>query len=433
MSERTAAQEKQKKSAQEFTADTEARYYKQFKAGIKASFDFFKDAVGASDGKFIAGHDAPPLRYERPMNPVTGSQYRGSNLIMLGMLSPYRDSRWVTAKNIEQLADDAAARGVPEQDRPRLRDGERHTMGVSGWTKSVSDKPKAASGAGPAATGAASADDEQQTENQGVGTSLGIKLRAARGMSRFWVYNAEQVENFPAAPESAQKPDRQVEPSAAVRQLMAALVDMTGLTLDLDGKENYFQPGIDKMVLVNSAWFHNDVNNSLTAGHEIGHALGHEARCNQLGALLVKFGKEERAVEELVADNFTMMLQFETGLPMTQDQIEHRAKYAASWWKVLDKNPSLLMKAIHLAEKRIEFAREIELQYTLKHADQGLTPFMPPAEDTDISKMMRALAKEKIAKFEARQAPLGERPAANDDEALPPPAQRKGVAMGMSR
>lgn len=89
-----------------------------------------------------------------------------------------------------------------------------------------------------------------------------------------------------------------------------------------------------------------------TVFHECIHSTGHETRLNRLTD--ARFGSEEYAKEELVAEIGSACLLYNTGIG-TPESLKNNAAYIQEWSSILTKTPNLLIKAAGLAEKAVSF------------------------------------------------------------------------------
>ena len=88
-----------------------------------------------------------------------------------------------------------------------------------------------------------------------------------------------------------------------------------------------------------------------TLFHEIGHSTGHESRLKR--PLGNKFGNENYAFEELIAELTSVFIASHTGLEPTP-ALNHTS-YIKSWNDALKDDPRTIIKAMNKASKASQF------------------------------------------------------------------------------
>lgn len=145
-------------------------------------------------------------------------------------------------------------------------------------------------------------------------------------------------------------------------------------------------PALDVIQMPERHRYPNAQAHARTKAHEMGHATGHPTRMNRDQAH--KFGSKGYAFEELVAENFSILLGMKTGHaydPSTHDQ---HASYLNSWIDALTNDPAamkdFLLPALSQAYKAYDavmkqvLAMDIELEQEEK---QELSNFQMREEE----------------------------------------------------
>jgi antirestriction protein ArdC len=239
-----------------------------------------------------------------PYNPASGTQYRGVNHFWLGM-QPWALPWFVTYKQAQALGG-------------TVRAGQKGTPVVY-WN--VHRK-------------------ETQGDNGETVTSAYAFVKS------YWVFNVEQCEGLELPP----MPETPAADFDAVPGVMA-LVDRLDLKGGLThaGDQAYFRPSTDAIVMPPMAAFTDAAHYHATLLHECVHATGHDSRLKRITP--ARFGSEEYAFEELVAELGAAMLCAHTGI---NGDLRHAA-YIESWLKALRNDKKFILSAAGKAQAAMDW------------------------------------------------------------------------------
>jgi putative DNA primase/helicase len=250
-----------------------------------------------------------------PYNPSTGKAYRGSNTLILRgaqLVHGYKDNRWLTYKQ-------AAAIGS------QVKRGEKGHQ-IAYWDFSKTGKAQ---------------EGEQPVEGEEVGH---------QGPSVFvaTVFNASQIDGMPEPPPPFVMPE-------TIRNLrVRELLDNHQPKLHHDGGNRaFYSIAADSIHLPKHHTFSNDVSYQATLLHELAHWTGSKHRLDrdQSG----RFGSQNYAKEELVAELSSLFISERLGIALGQEHETQHAAYLQSWMKALADDPRALFRAASQAEKVMTF------------------------------------------------------------------------------
>jgi antirestriction protein ArdC len=245
-----------------------------------------------------------------PVNGLTRRSYSGINILLLwsaleerGFASPY----WVTFKQCIAMGG-------------TVRNGEKGTH-VYFADKFVPQKEKARA------------------------KETGDEPNAIAFLKRYTVFNAEQCDGLPkglvAAPVA--KTEWQIVPEAE------ALIVATRADFRIGGDQAFYVPSDDFIRIPQASDFTDTINWYRTAFHELGHWTGHKTRLDR--RLTTKFGTQDYAREELVAEMATAFVCASLGIVPT---VSH-ADYIGNWLAVLKEDAKAIVRAASLATKASDF------------------------------------------------------------------------------
>lgn len=252
-----------------------------------------------------------------PWNPTSGKSYRGSNtLILLGaqMAHGYNDNRWLTYRQAESIG-------------AQVRRGEKGQQ-IAYWDFSKTGKAK--DGAEPLTEG------EEKNGYQGPSVFVAT------------VFNASQMDGMPEPPPPFVMPE-------SIRNLrVRELLDKHQPKLHHDGGNRaFYSIAADSIHLPKHHTFRDDVSYQATLLHELAHWTGakHRLDRDQTG----RFGSQDYAKEELVAELSSLFISERLGIALGNEHEEQHAGYLQSWMKALADDPRSLFRAASSAEKVMTF------------------------------------------------------------------------------
>ena len=256
-----------------------------------------------------------------PMNPITGTRYKGINAIAL-MAQDYRDPRWMTYKQAEEA-------------QAQVRKGEKGSA-IQYWKFTEEQIKK---------------DEQGKPILDAHGKTVKIEIRLERPRVFYaTVFNAEQIDGLP--------PLTQKERIWNSIERAENILSASGASI-LHGENNraFYRPSTDSIHLPDKSQFLSADNYYATALHELSHWTGHSSRMDR--DLIHPFGSDGYAKEELRAEITSMILGDELGIG--HDPGQH-ASYVGSWIKVLHDDPLELFRAAAEAEKMQQFILSFELK-----------------------------------------------------------------------
>lgn len=244
-----------------------------------------------------------------PYNPVSGTVYRGGNVIAL-MMQEYADPRWCTYKQAE-------AQGW------QVRKGARSTL-IEFWKFH----------------------GEEEREDAETGEKTKVRVALERPIVRFAnVFNVAQMDNVPAL--TAGERTFGWEPLEMAERILS----QSGVPVFHDQLDRaFYTVARDEIHLPPQETFGDAMRYYGTALHELGHATGHPTRLDR--KLGNAFGSEDYAKEELRAEMASLFLANRLGVPFDVGQ---HAAYVGSWIRVLKEDKNELFRAAREAEQITEY------------------------------------------------------------------------------
>lgn len=173
----------------------------------------------------------------------------------------------------------------------------------------------------------------------------GDEPNAIAFLKRYTVFNAEQCDGLPKGLVAAPVPltERQIVPEAE------ALISATGADFRIGGDQAFYVPSEDFIRIPQASDFTDTINWYRTAFHELGHWTGHKTRLER--NLTTKFGTQDYAREELVAEMATAFVCASLGIVPTVRHVD----YIGNWLQVLKEDTRAIVRAASLASKASDF------------------------------------------------------------------------------
>lgn len=305
--------------------------------------------------KIIAAIEAgtPPWRKgwsggELSFNAQTSKPYRGLNQLLLGM-SGFADPRWLTFKQARKL-------GL------HVRKGERSTKII----RMVEVERKTAA---------------RETDGEVVAEEAGKALV----MRLYDVFNAAQIEGMAPRPERTHR----IEPIDAAEAMIEGL-KRTGLSVRHGFPDASYSVVDDLIRMPDKENFHGSGSDNgayeywATLMHEAIHSTSAHHRCQRLNPAAPRFGPQDRAREELVAEVGAAMICTELGVgqAQTSEHMNNHAAYVASWLELLKHDRNEIFRASADAQRACDYIREHAVELAPKAAAAELpspAPLPQPA------------------------------------------------------
>ncbi|EPP1400156.1 ArdC family protein [Klebsiella oxytoca] len=233
-----------------------------------------------------------------PSNFATGIAYSGMNIMLLWCSASeqgFGDSRWMTYKQAQAVGG-------------QVRKGEYGTTAIFYTTL--------------------------EKENEGG------EIDQITMLKTFNVFNVEQIDGLPQTTET-------VNPEATFAPLPEAenLFRKSGANIIEKGQNAFFQPSTDEVWLPERHLFSDTANFYATGLHELVHWSGGKKRLSR--EMKGKFGSEDYAFEELIAELGSAFLMADLGIV---GEVQHES-YIASWLKALKNDKRYIFKAASAASK----------------------------------------------------------------------------------
>ena len=264
------------------------------------------------DGRvpWVQPWDAARCPVTMPHNGVTGRIYSGINVLILwaaGIGGGYSSQRWLTYKQAEKAGGN-------------VKRGEKGTVICYADRFTPRDEAQKA-----------------QSEERDARTVAFLK--------RFTVFNLDQCEGLPIdASETANVPDPVLANVEA-----DIIIKRSGADFRIGGREAYYAPGEDFVMVPPQVAFPEPINWYRTALHELGHWTGHPTRLNRDQSGRYRSAKYGR--EELVAEMSSAFVCASLGIAPT---VRH-ADYIGAWLAVLREDEKAIFRAASAASKAADY------------------------------------------------------------------------------
>jgi antirestriction protein ArdC len=260
-----------------------------------------------------------------PQNLVSGKQYRGANIWLLGsqdFTSPY----WVTFKQAKQLGG-------------TVRKGERSTPCIF-WKFLARD-----------------------TENPVTGE---IKSKQIPLIRHYSVFNVEQCDGISHSRLEVETEEPEpFNPIEAAEKIVSGYPDAPSISQDGRGSA-YYRPATDSIRTPEAKVFDSQEHYYATLFHEMTHSTGRESRLARPGVTNpIRYGSHLYSQEELVAEMGSAFLLAEARID-SDSLTDNSAAYLASWLKSLKDDPKLVVLAAAQAQKAVDHITDRTFEGTLE-------------------------------------------------------------------
>jgi len=241
-----------------------------------------------------------------PMNYASGKAYSGINVLMLWLAASennYASSYWATFKQIK-----AAGGNV-------IKGSKGHMVIYY--------------------------DTYEKENDQGDKNKIPF-------LKYYKVFNLDQTD-LVVADDKETKDAGQFQTTPAFCDVENAITNM-GVNIKWTGQGACYIPNIDEIHMPDKSLFYSEQGLIATLMHEGIHATGHKTRLDR--KLSSRYGSSDYAIEEVITEFATVLLQAEMGL--VADLHDH-ASYLESWIKRAKEDKRFLFKAMSDATKAVEY------------------------------------------------------------------------------
>lgn len=247
----------------------------------------------------------------RPLR-ACGTPYRGINVIWLWSVAErmgYSRSTWMTYRQAQALGG-------------QVRRGETGTIAVFYKAYSTTEQD--------------SSTGEESTSTRRV-------------LKTYTVFNVEQIDNLPER--FAPSPPRPALTDLNHREAIEDFIHASGAEIVHGGDRACYIPALDRIHMPETSAFETYAQYGAVAAHELAHWTGHSSRLDR--NLKGRFGSEDYAAEELVAELASAFLGADLGLPV--GHLDNHASYIDSWLSILRKDDRALLTAAAKAEEAASY------------------------------------------------------------------------------
>lgn len=241
-----------------------------------------------------------------PKNIVSKKEYRGINILLLGML-PYKSSWWLTPKQVQKMG------GTVKTEE------KKNSYPVIFW-KWLEGK-----------------------ELDAKGNNKRIPF-----LRYYRVYNVTQCEGIDDP--DAKQHDREHTPIEAADKLVAGFENKP----EIQHKEQqaFYSHANDMVNMPVPESFESGEEYYTVLFHELVHSTGHKGRLDREGISGVGRDREKHSKEELIAEMGAAFLAGIAGI--SESTIDNSASYIAGWRKKISEEPKLVVQAAANAQKAVD-------------------------------------------------------------------------------
>jgi antirestriction protein ArdC len=265
-------------------------------------------------------------------------------LLMMEMVANgWTDTRFMTYKQVQSLAQEMKKAGTPDADLPHVKKGAKSiTIYKVGRQEIKRDKLDS--------SGKPVLDESGKPVKE---TSLGKVF-----LQTYRIFNADNIANL------APLPQPQSTPSFEVHGQIEELVKKLGVAVRYEPQASaYYEPMADRITVPERSQYQDTVKDGkvVFSGaakhysvllHECCHGTGHESRLSRL--MTGARGTDSYSREELISETASTYLMAELGLE-SDEVIKQHASYLDHWAKMIRDDPKALFQAMSAAEKAADW------------------------------------------------------------------------------
>ena len=315
---------------------------------------------------------------QRPVNPATGTIYKGINVVSL-LSADFVDHRFYTFNNIAEL-EKIRAKNVfdtkawsdkldnkqityAEFDK-KMEEINKSWLDLENKGLMNRDEPIHVIKGSKAMPVFKAIEMSYTNDKNNEGNSESSEISEnSQSNTKMWVqafagnvFNASQINNI----KPLQEHKLDFIPHDEVELHLKAMIEKTDLKYfeEPQGRA-FYRPSNHSITMPERETF-NTVNDFYgTLLHEIGHSTGKELGRDLGGS----FGTKSYAFEELVADISSNLMSSDLGIPYDASQHENHLAYLKSWSKALKEDKNLIFKAASKAEQSVNYQHNIRNEY----------------------------------------------------------------------
>ena len=287
-----------------------------------------------------------PSSHRRPFNAHTGLNYLGMNRVLLMtemMANGWTDTRFMTYKQVQALAQDMKRSGTPDDELPYVKKGAQ-SITIYKVGRQEIKRPRVPSAGKPVLDQA--------------GKPILDKALGRTFLQTYRVFNANNIANLPPLPYVERKPTWEVH--AEIEELVKKMV--VPVTYEPIGQA-FYQPDLDRITVPERSQYKDSVRDGVVVYsaaakhysvllHECCHATGHESRLKRV--MSGGRGSPEYSREELTAETASAFLMASYNME-SDEVINQHASYLESWAKMIKDDPRALFQAFSAAEKAADW------------------------------------------------------------------------------
>lgn len=269
-------------------------------------------------------------------NPLTGSVYKGYNVVSLGMASAirgYTSRGWLTYAQILKV-------------KARLQAGSKHVK-IARWQPETDESL------------------EERIKTWIANGKEGAKPRKYIALSGSWqVFNLDCIDGLDTELlPFYEKPKAKAPTFNAIESAETIVTNYLEANPELrfdnnGGNKAFYSPMLDRIAMPTPEAFETPHNYYQVAYHEMGHSTGHKTRTGRLADRseeFAPFGSPDYSFEELVAELTSLFLSNAAGIEMSMGM---SVDYIKGWLEVLKNDPKMIVRASSKAQQAADYILE---------------------------------------------------------------------------